>query len=136
MHAWLFYEALDFPDVLDSPTRAVGEAIPDFVAVTHHGKTRMGEYLDQVIPVGIGRTLQDDDHFLETTQDALSLTSSGLPEEHKSGEIFGSMLVNRRLDTSSQHGLEAYDDGPAKQSWFTGGPWAKSRFGGRVIRGM
>jgi hypothetical protein len=116
VHAWLFYEALDFSDVVDSPTRAVGEAIPDFFAVTHHGKTRMGEYLDQVIPIGSGRDLQDDDHFPETTQDAMSLTSSGLPEEDRSGEIFGSMLVDRRLDTSSQHGLEAYGDGPAKQS--------------------
>lgn len=96
-HAWLAFEGLSFNGALDEPSRAVNEAVADFFAVTHHDDTVIGRYSDDVfIGWGIARDLQDDDHYPETTTDAIALTGGNLPEEHRNGEIFGSFLVDVR----------------------------------------
>ena len=92
-HALLFFEGTPFQDTVDYPTRAVGEAIPDFLAASHHKKKAIGQYLVSLFGDALGRDLQDDDHFPETTLDAMSITGD-LPQEHRNGEIFGSMLVD------------------------------------------
>lgn len=112
-HALLNFHATPFQDVLDSPTRAVGEAIPDFFAATYHDETGIGQYLEAVLGEGLARDLQDDDHFPQTTLDAMDLTGD-LPEEHRNGEIFGSLLV----DLSG-----AIGDVPALQTTFTSLPF-------------
>lgn len=109
VHALLFYEGLGFGDPLNWPPRAVGEAIPDFFAVTRFQDTVIGEYLDlhfQTILGPLSRDLQDDDHFPETTLDAMTLTGDGLPEEHRNGEIFGSLLVDLRQVIGAKNSLK------------------------------
>lgn len=113
VHAMLAFEGLGFNDTLDFPTRAVGEAIPDFFAVTYHDDHVIGRYLDAAFGPGFSRDLQDDDVFPDTTVDAMTLTVSGLPEEHRNGEIFGAMLVDLR---------EALGDETAMQRVFSSIP--------------
>lgn len=97
-HAWIAFEGESFDDELDYPTRAVGEAIPDFFATTWADETVIGEYLDAALGLGIARDLQDDDHLAVTIDDAIALTATGLPEEHRAGEVFGSLLTDLRLE--------------------------------------
>lgn len=111
IHAMLFFEGLSFSDTLDYPTRAVGEAIPDFFATTHQGEPVIGRYLDAAFGGGFSRNLQDDDHFPETTLDAMTLTMSGLPEEHRNGEIFGSALVDLLASLNAKSALRRTIDG-------------------------
>lgn len=106
-HAVVWFAGPYFLDVLDSPTRAVGEAVADFAAVTHHDDTALGRLLDQVFPgQGFLRDLQDGDVFPDTTIDAMGLTSSGLPEEHRNGEIVGSLLVDLREQVGAAKAMD------------------------------
>lgn len=94
-HAWLAFEGLDFWGALDVPARAVNEAVADFFAATHHGDTVIGRYAQSVFTgYDVQRDLQDGDHFPEITVAAMAVSSTGLPEEHMNGEIFGSFLVD------------------------------------------
>ncbi|MSR48350.1 MAG: hypothetical protein EXS13_15035 [Planctomycetes bacterium] len=101
-HAWLAFEGESFEDPLDYPTRAVGEAIPDFFACAWQDEVEIGTYLDAVTGLGLARNLQDDDELLTTLLDAIDLTASGLPEEHRAGEIFGSLLTDLRLEIGTK----------------------------------
>ncbi|MBM4016317.1 MAG: hypothetical protein FJ293_15315 [Planctomycetes bacterium] len=102
VHAWLAFEGESFNDPLDYPTRAVGEAIPDFFACAFHGETVIGEYLDAAFGMGFARDLQDDDHLAVTIDDAIALTATGLPQEHRAGEVMGSLLTDLRLELGTR----------------------------------
>lgn len=106
VHAWLWFENLNFDGALDDPARAANEAVADYFSISFHGDTVIGRYADDVFPeFGIARNLQDADHFPETTQHAMTLTMSGLPEEHRNGEILGSFL----MDLAEEFGAAAAD---------------------------
>ncbi|MBI4878564.1 MAG: hypothetical protein HY812_02750 [Planctomycetes bacterium] len=113
-HAWLFFEGLSFTGDLDEPSRAVNEAVADFFAVTWQKDTVIGRYLDDQWPeLSISRNLQDDDHFPETTFAAMAISQTGLPEEHRNGEVFGSFLVDVRKKVGSARAEQIlYDSFP------------------------
>ncbi len=101
-HAWLYFEGLSFTGDLDEPSRAVNEGVADFFALTWLKDTVIGRYLDDQFPgLGISRDLQDADHFPETTIAAMAVSQTGLPEEHRNGEVFGSFLVDVRKKVGS-----------------------------------
>jgi hypothetical protein len=77
----------------------VNEAVADWFSLAFHKDTTIGRYIESIFGAGIARDLQDDDHFPETTIDAMVLTGD-LPEEHRNGEIFGSFL----MDVSEERG--------------------------------
>lgn len=97
-HAWLFYEGLDFADPLDFPSRALNEAVADFFGSSKEQDFIIGRYtgLEMAASNEGFRNLQDDDQFPQTTVDGMTLTMSGLPEEHRNGEIFGAALIDIR----------------------------------------
>ncbi len=101
-HGWLFYENLPFDDTIDFPPRAVGEALPDFFATTLHQDNQVGRYTGIVLQNGVPiRQLQDDDLFPDTTLESLvdDDPTAGIllmPEEHASGEVIGSFLLDAR----------------------------------------
>jgi hypothetical protein len=96
-HAWVHYEHEAFQGDLDYPTRAMGEAVADFFALAYAKDGAIGRYIAQI---AFGqpsfRDLRDDDHFPETVLDAMTLTVSGLPEEHRSGEVMGALMLDLR----------------------------------------
>jgi hypothetical protein len=103
-HGWVHYEGEDFDGDLNFPTRAVGEAIADFYALAKQNDTFLGRYIDAVFPaLGIGRNLHDDDYFANTLADAIALTGDGMPEEHRSGETFGSLMTDVRLKIGAKN---------------------------------
>lgn len=97
-HAWLFYEGLDFTDPLDFPSRALNEAVADFFGSSKEQDFIIARYTGlEMLASNEGlRNLQDDDQFPQTTQDGMTMTMSGLPEEHRNGEIFAAALIDIR----------------------------------------
>lgn len=97
-HAWLFYEGLAFSDPLDFPSRALNEAVADFFGSSKEQDFIIGRFTGlELFSSNEGfRNLQDNDQFPQTTIDGMTMTMSGLPEEHRNGEIFGAALIDIR----------------------------------------
>jgi len=73
-------------------------------------RSYLGRYIDAVFPtLGIGRNLHDDDYLENTLADAIALTGDGMPEEHRSGETFGSLMTDVRLKIGAKS---------AEQLWY------------------
>lgn len=99
-HAWLSFENLSFFGAKDHPARGFNEGIADAYAMFHHNDHVIGRVMKQVFTPSFGqdfsRDLQDDDRFPETTIDSMTITLSGLPEEHRNGEIAASFMLDLR----------------------------------------
>lgn len=99
-HAWLSFENLSFFGAKDHPARGFNEGIADAYAMFHHNDHVIGRVMKQVFTPSFGqdfsRDLQDDDRFPETTINSMTLTQSGLPEEHRNGEIAAAFMLDLR----------------------------------------
>lgn len=99
-HAWLSFESLNFFGAKDHPARGFNEGIADAYAMFHHNDHVIGRVMKQVFTPSFGqdfsRDLQDDDRFPETTINSMTLTQSGLPEEHRNGEIAAAFMLDLR----------------------------------------
>ncbi len=97
IHAWLALEHQEFTGNQDDPSRAIGEGLADFFALSCQGGSVMNGYLENVSPgSGFLRDLASDQRFPYTTAAAMEFNPSHLPEEHQNGEIFGAMLLDLR----------------------------------------
>jgi len=101
-HAWIHYEGESFEDDLDYPTRAAGEGLADFFALAWQKDDVIGRYIDAATGIGISRDLQDDDFFIDTLADAVAVSGTPLPEEHRAGEILGSFCTDLREELGTK----------------------------------
>lgn len=110
-HAWTHFEGESFEDPLDYPTRAANEAIADFFALAKQKDFVLGRYLEHIYQgLGIARDLQDDDHLVPVFAEAITLTQSGLPEEHRMGEVLGSFMTDLRVKLGTKKSMRIVYD--------------------------
>lgn len=110
-HAWMHFEGESFEDPVDYPTRAANEAIADFFALAKQKDTVLARYIEHIYQgIGIARDLADDDHLLATFADAVALTQSGLPEEHRLGEVFGCFMTDLRFELGTKKSMRLVYD--------------------------
>ncbi|MCK6448693.1 MAG: hypothetical protein L6Q99_20050 [Planctomycetes bacterium] len=110
-HAWTHFEGESFEDPVDYPTRAANEAIADFFALAKQKDTVLARYIEHIYQgIGIARDLADDDHLLTTFADAVALTQSGLPEEHRLGEVFGCFMTDLRFELGTKKSMRLVYD--------------------------
>ncbi|MCE9594229.1 MAG: hypothetical protein K8S98_08545 [Planctomycetes bacterium] len=110
-HAWSYFEGESFEDPVDYPTRAANEAIADFFALAKQKDTVIGRYIEFIYTgIGLARDLQDDDHLVPIFDDAITLTVSGLPEEHRMGEVLGSFMTDVRMELGAKKAMRIVYD--------------------------
>lgn len=110
-HAWTHFEGENFEDPLDFPTRAANEAIADFFSLAKQKDTVLARYIEFIYTnIGIARDLQDDDHLVPVFNDAITLTQSGLPEEHRMGEVLGSFMTDLRVKIGTKKAMRMVYD--------------------------